>query len=75
LFILSGLVAAVGANPVFIAARCHRVVLGDGTLGGYAWGIEMKAVLLAEELGVTPPARSLSIGGYGIARRKTSTVW
>lgn len=75
LSILSGLVAAVDANPVFIAAPCHCVVLSDGTSGGYARVLEMKAVMLAEERGFMPPARSLSIGGYGIARRKTSTVW
>lgn len=49
--------SAVGANPVCFVVPCHRVVRGDGTLGGYAWGPEMKAAMLGEELGVTPPAR------------------
>jgi AraC family transcriptional regulator of adaptative response/methylated-DNA-[protein]-cysteine methyltransferase len=49
--------SAVGANPVCFVVPCHRVVRGDGTLGGYAWGPEMKAAMLADELGVTPPAR------------------
>ncbi|MBM3884256.1 MAG: methylated-DNA--[protein]-cysteine S-methyltransferase [Gemmatimonadetes bacterium] len=49
--------SAVGANPVCFVVPCHRVVRGDGTLGGYAWGPEMKAAMLGEELGLTPPAR------------------
>jgi len=50
--------SAAGANPVCFVVPCHRVVRGDGTLGGYAWGPEMKAAMLGEELGVTPPART-----------------
>ena len=50
--------SAVGANPVCFVVPCHRVVRGDGTLGGYAWGPAMKAAMLAEELGLTPPART-----------------
>lgn len=49
--------SAVGANPVCFVVPCHRVVRGDGTLGGYAWGPAMKAAMLGEELGLTPPAR------------------
>ena len=49
--------SAVGANPVCFVVPCHRVVRGDGTLGGYAWGPKMKAAMLGEELGLTPPAR------------------
>ncbi|MEY4608712.1 MAG: hypothetical protein RL625_929 [Gemmatimonadota bacterium] len=48
--------SAVGANPVCFVVPCHRVVRSDGTLGGYAWGPEMKAAMLAAELGVTPTA-------------------
>jgi len=49
--------SAVGANPVCFVVPCHRVVRGDGTLGGYAWGPEMKAAMLAEELGVSLSVR------------------
>ena len=40
---------ACGANPVALVIPCHRVVRQDGTLGGYRWGIERKAQLLAQE--------------------------
>jgi AraC family transcriptional regulator of adaptative response/methylated-DNA-[protein]-cysteine methyltransferase len=40
---------ANGANRVAILIPCHRVVRGDGTLGGYAYGLERKAKLLASE--------------------------
>ncbi|HEX6509101.1 MAG TPA: bifunctional DNA-binding transcriptional regulator/O6-methylguanine-DNA methyltransferase Ada [Chloroflexota bacterium] len=40
---------ACAANPVAIAVPCHRVVRGDGGLGGYRWGIERKRRLLAQE--------------------------
>jgi len=40
---------ACGANPVALVVPCHRVVRADGTLGGYAWGVERKACLLRDE--------------------------
>lgn len=40
---------ACAANPVALLIPCHRVVRGDGQLGGYRWGIERKAVLLRHE--------------------------
>lgn len=40
---------ACGANPLAVVVPCHRVVRGDGTLGGYRWGIERKRQLLARE--------------------------
>lgn len=40
---------AVGHNPVSIIVPCHRVVGADGSLTGYAGGIERKAWLLALE--------------------------
>lgn len=41
--------AANGANPVPIVLPCHRVVGADGTLTGYAGGLERKAELLRLE--------------------------
>ncbi|HYO44210.1 MAG TPA: methylated-DNA--[protein]-cysteine S-methyltransferase [Candidatus Limnocylindrales bacterium] len=48
---------AVGRNPVGLLVPCHRVIAGDGTLGGYgaaAWGgreaaLDVKRALLALE--------------------------
>lgn len=41
--------AAVGANPVCILVPCHRVVAADGSLRGFAWGLDLKRRLLAHE--------------------------
>ena len=40
---------ACAANPASLLIPCHRAVRGDGGLGGYRWGIERKARLLALE--------------------------
>lgn len=40
---------ALGANPVPILIPCHRIVRGDGSLGGYGYGAAMKRSLLAAE--------------------------
>ena len=37
---------ANGANPLPIIIPCHRVIQSDGSLGGYAGGIEAKQRLL-----------------------------
>lgn len=41
--------AANGRNPLPIVAPCHRVIGSNGTLTGFAGGIETKARLLALE--------------------------
>ena len=41
--------AAVGANPLLIIRPCHRVIGSDGTMRGYAGGVERKQWLLAHE--------------------------
>jgi O-6-methylguanine DNA methyltransferase len=46
--------AANGANPISIIVPCHRVIRGDGSLTGYAGGLELKQALLALERGVGP---------------------
>lgn len=40
---------ANGANPIAILIPCHRVIGADGTLTGYAGGLDMKARLLSLE--------------------------
>ncbi|MBV8197424.1 MAG: methylated-DNA--[protein]-cysteine S-methyltransferase [Candidatus Eremiobacteraeota bacterium] len=37
---------ACGKNAVAIAIPCHRIVRGDGNLGGYRWGLHRKRVLI-----------------------------
>ena len=41
--------AAVGRNPVSIVVPCHRVLGADGSLTGYAGGLERKSALLKLE--------------------------
>lgn len=45
---------AVGRNPISILVPCHRVLGADGSLTGYAGGLEKKAALLGLE-GVSLP--------------------
>ena len=40
---------ACASNRVAVLIPCHRVVRGDGGLGGYRWGVARKAALLARE--------------------------
>jgi AraC family transcriptional regulator of adaptative response/methylated-DNA-[protein]-cysteine methyltransferase len=40
---------ACATNPVSLVIPCHRVIRGDGSLGGYRWGLERKQALLARE--------------------------
>ena len=41
--------SACGANPVSIVVPCHRAQRSDGTLGGYAYGIDRKVALRDRE--------------------------
>lgn len=41
--------SANGANNIAVLIPCHRVVQADGSLGGYAYGAEIKAELLKRE--------------------------
>lgn len=40
---------ACATNVVAVAIPCHRVVRGDGEMGGYRWGLKRKRALLAGE--------------------------
>ena len=50
-----GMARAVGRanarNPIAIVCPCHRVIGGDGSLTGYAGGLDMKRALLELESG------------------------
>jgi len=41
--------SANGANHVSVLIPCHRIIRGDGNLGGYAWGLDIKRELLRRE--------------------------
>lgn len=70
----AGSARAVGractANPVPIIVPCHRVIASDGTLGGYAGGLELKRWLLGHEghAAAVPP------GGWQTRRDRDRTV-
>jgi methylated-DNA-[protein]-cysteine S-methyltransferase len=57
--------AAVGRNPIGLVVPCHRVIAGDGSLGGYGGGwsgerealLEIKRRLLVTE-GIELPVRA-----------------
>jgi methylated-DNA-[protein]-cysteine S-methyltransferase len=51
---------ANGRNPIAIVLPCHRVVGSDGSLTGYAGGLELKAALLALEAEAAAAATSAS---------------
>lgn len=40
---------AVGRNPISWLIPCHRVLRRTGALGGYAWGVDRKRVMLVME--------------------------
>ena len=46
--------AAIGANPLLIIRPCHRVIGADGTMRGYAGGVERKQWLLVHEGALQP---------------------
>ena len=41
--------SACGANRIAVLVPCHRILRGDGGLGGYRWGLERKRSLLDAE--------------------------
>jgi methylated-DNA-[protein]-cysteine S-methyltransferase len=58
---------AVGRNPLSIVVPCHRVIGSDGSLTGYAGGLDRKRWLLARE--GAPAAEGSGVAkGRGVAR-------
>lgn len=47
--------AAVGRNPLSVIVPCHRIVGSNGTLTGYAGGLDRKRALLTLEGVKSPP--------------------
>jgi AraC family transcriptional regulator of adaptative response/methylated-DNA-[protein]-cysteine methyltransferase len=41
--------SACGANRIGVLIPCHRVLRGNGDMGGYRWGVERKRTLLDME--------------------------
>lgn len=44
---------AVGANPCAFLIPCHRVIRGNGEIGGYRWGLTRKRAINAWEAAAT----------------------
>ena len=40
---------ACASNKVAVLVPCHRIIRGDGTLGGYRWGLPLKKKILQLE--------------------------
>jgi len=41
---------ACASNKVAVLVPCHRIIRGDGSLGGYRWGLPLKEKILQQEL-------------------------
>ena len=41
--------SACASNRIAVVVPCHRIIRGDGSLGGYRWGLPIKQALLERE--------------------------
>jgi len=53
-------------NPLPLLIPCHRVVAGNGKIGGYSLGIALKSELLAFEKDLLRPGRGKEKPKHGI---------
>lgn len=44
--------SACAKNKCAVVVPCHRIIRGDGSLGGYRWGMPLKEKILASEMPV-----------------------
>jgi len=58
---------AVGDNPMGLIVPCHRVVWGNGGIGGFSGGLEWKRKLLLQE-GILPSAKDKSETGIDLRK-------
>ena len=58
---------AVGDNPMGLIVPCHRVVWGNGGIGGFSGGLEWKRKLLLQE-GILPSAKDKSEKGIDLRK-------
>jgi AraC family transcriptional regulator of adaptative response/methylated-DNA-[protein]-cysteine methyltransferase len=56
---------ACAQNRLAVVVPCHRIVRGDGSLGGYRWGLPRKAALLARESQGDARAASTTVAPAG----------
>jgi methylated-DNA-[protein]-cysteine S-methyltransferase len=61
--------AAVGRNPISVIIPCHRVIGADGSLTGYAGGLERKRALLVLE-GVASQMAPQATSQYALELRR-----
>lgn len=55
---------ALAANRTPVVIPCHRVLCGDGKIGGFTGGVEWKKRLLSYEVGAEASRRGLSGGSW-----------
>ena len=56
---------ACATNPVAVFIPCHRVIQGNGQLGGYYWGLERKQQLLDLERNTVVQPLAMSAQRFG----------
>lgn len=66
---------ALGQNPVPFLVPCHRVVRSDLSLGGYAFGPDLKRQLLADEGVPLDRLADWTARGYRFAGSRTTRIF